>query len=57
MIQITKKLTAMKLATYRDKSTDTLINWYCDLVNVTRNKEQEGLFQFIKCELQLRCFL
>lgn len=44
----------MKAQTYRFQTDDTLLNWYSDLVNITRNPKQELLFILIKDELNSR---
>lgn len=47
----------MKSQTYKFKTDETLLNWYSDLVNVTRNNEQETLYILIKDELNNRLAL
>jgi len=47
----------MKAQTYKFQPDETLLNWYSDLVNVTKNSEQETLYILIKDELNNRLAL
>lgn len=44
----------MKAKTYKLQSDETLLNWYSELVNVTRNEQENLLFILIKDELNNR---
>lgn len=44
----------MRALTYKFQEFETLLNWYSDLLMITRNPKQETLFILIKDELNNR---